>query len=42
MISEPILEGSVYMGNYHALEIVNISTVKIKMFDGMVCTIEEV
>ena len=31
---EPVLEGSVFMGNDHALEIVGIGTVKIKMFDA--------
>ena len=30
------------MCNDHALEIAGISTIKIKMFDGMICTIEEV
>ena len=30
------------MGDDHALEIVGISTIKIKMFDGMVRTIQEV
>ncbi|KAH9745518.1 hypothetical protein KPL70_004102 [Citrus sinensis] len=39
---EPILGGSVYMGNDHALEIADIGTIKIKMFDGIICTIEEV
>ena len=39
---EPILGGSVFMGNDHALEIVGIGTIKIKMHDAMVCTIQEV
>ena len=30
------------MGDDHALEIANIATVKIKMFDGIICTIHEV
>ena len=30
------------MGDDHALEIANISSIKIKMFDGAVCAIEEV
>ncbi|KAH9679836.1 hypothetical protein KPL71_026295 [Citrus sinensis] len=39
---EPISEGSVYMGNDHALEIAGIGTIKIKMFDGIIRTIGEV
>ncbi|KAH9745510.1 hypothetical protein KPL70_004098 [Citrus sinensis] len=39
---KPISEGSVYMGDDHALEIVGISTIKIKMFDGTIRTIEEI
>ena len=38
---EPILGGSVYMGDDHGLEIVGIGTIKIKMFDG-IRTIREV
>ena len=30
------------MGDDHTLEIVGIGTVKIKIFDGIICTIEEV
>ena len=30
------------MCNDHALEIVGIGTIKIKMFDGMIRTIEEI
>ena len=39
---EPISGGSVYIGNDHTLQITSIGAVKIKMFDGTVCTIEEV
>lgn len=39
---EPISGGSVHMGDDHALEIAGIGTVKIKMFDGTVRTIQEV
>ncbi|KAH9722865.1 Dipeptide epimerase [Citrus sinensis] len=33
--------GSVYMRDDHALEIVGIGTIKIKIFDGTICTIGE-
>ena len=36
---KPISGGSVHMGDDHALEIVGIGTVKIKMFDGTIRTI---
>ena len=39
---EPILRGSVYMSNDHALEIASIGTIKIKIFDGIIHTIGEV
>ena len=39
---EPILGGSVYIGNNHALEIAGIGTIEIKMFDGTIRTIGEV
>ncbi|KAH9688940.1 Integrase catalytic domain-containing protein [Citrus sinensis] len=39
---EPISGGSVYMGDDHALEIASIGTIKIKMFDGTIRTIEEI
>ena len=39
---EPISGGSVFMGDDHALEIAGIGTIKLKMFDGMVRTIQEV
>ncbi|KAH9753878.1 Integrase catalytic domain-containing protein [Citrus sinensis] len=39
---EPILGGSVYMRDDHALEIAGTGTIKIKMFDGTIRTIEEV
>ena len=39
---EPISREFVYMGNDHALEITGIGTIKIKMFDGTIRTIEEV
>jgi len=39
---EPVLEGYVSMGNDHALEIVRVGTIKIKMFYGYVCTLQGV
>ncbi|KZV18195.1 hypothetical protein F511_20144 [Dorcoceras hygrometricum] len=39
---EPVSGGSVFMGNDHALEIAGVGTIKIKMFDGTICTIQEV
>ena len=39
---EPISEGFVFMGNDHALEIAGIGTVKIKMYDGTICTMQGV
>ena len=39
---EPCSGGFVYMGNDHALEIAGIGTVKIKMYDGTIRTIQEV
>ena len=39
---EPILKGFVFMGNDHALEIAGIGTIKIKMHDDTVHTIQEV
>lgn len=39
---EPISGGSVFMGDDHALEIVSIGTIKLKMFDGTIRTITEV
>ena len=39
---EPVSEGSVYMGDNHAFEIVDISTIKIKMYDGIIRTIQGV
>jgi len=39
---EPISEGSVFMGNDQALEIVGIGAIKLKMFDGTVHTIQGV
>ena len=39
---EPISEGSVFMGNDHALEIAGIGTVKLKMYDGTIRTIQGV
>ena len=38
---EPISREFVYMGDDHALKIVGIGTIKIKIFDGTVCTIED-
>jgi hypothetical protein len=39
---EPISEGSVFMGNDHALEIADIGTIKLKMYDGSIHTISGV
>jgi hypothetical protein len=39
---EPIFEGSVFMGNDHALEIAGIGTIKLKMYDGSIHTISGV
>ena len=39
---EPVSRGLVYMGDNHALEIVGIGTIKIKMYDGIICTIQGV
>jgi hypothetical protein len=33
---EPISEGSVFIGNDHALEIAGIGTIKLKMYDGLI------
>ncbi|KAJ0084768.1 hypothetical protein Patl1_29612 [Pistacia atlantica] len=39
---KPISEGSVFMSNDHALEIVGIGTIKLKLFDGIIRTIQRV
>ena len=39
---EPVSGGSIHIGDDHALEIAGIGTIKIKMFDGTVCTFQEV
>ena len=39
---EPISEGSVFMGNDHALEIAGVGAIKLKMYDGTVRTIQGV
>ncbi|KAM7499646.1 hypothetical protein LguiA_024060 [Lonicera macranthoides] len=39
---KPISEGFVFMGNDHALEIVGISTIKSKIYNGTVRTIKEI
>ena len=39
---EPISEDSMFMGNDHALEITGIGTIKLKMYDGSICTISRV
>jgi len=39
---EPVLEGSVFMGNDHALKIVRVGAVKIKMLDGSIRTLQGV
>ena len=36
---EPISRGTMFMGDNHALEIAFISTIKFKMYDGLICTI---
>jgi len=38
--NEPVLEGFVFMENDHALKIVGVGTIKIKMFDGYVRTLQ--
>ena len=42
VLYEPVLEGSVFMGNNHALKIVGVGAVKIKMLDGSICTLQGV
>ena len=39
---ELVSRGSVYMGDNHALEIVGIGTIKIKIYDGIIRTIQRV
>jgi len=39
---EPISEGSVYMGNDHALEIAGVGTIRLKMHDGTIRKIQGV
>jgi len=39
---EPISEGLVFMGNYHALEIAGNVTIKLKTYDNLIRTISEV
>ena len=39
---EPVSEGSVFMGNDHALDIAGVGTIKLKMHDGIIRTIEGV
>ena len=39
---EPVLEGYMFMGNDHALEIVRVGTIKIKIFYGSVHTLQGV
>jgi hypothetical protein len=39
---ELISEGSVFMGDNHALEIAGIGTIKLKMYDGLIRTISGV
>jgi len=39
---EPVSEGSVFMGDNHALEIAGIGTIKLKMYDGLIRTISGV
>ena len=41
-IYELVSERSVLMGDDHALEIASVGTIKIKMFDGSICTIQGV
>jgi len=37
----PIYDGSIFMGNDHALEIVGIGTIKLKIYNGLIRTISE-
>jgi len=39
---EPVLEGSVFMGNDYVLKIVGVDIIKIKMFDSFVRTLQAV
>ena len=39
---EPISEGSVYMGNDHALEIAGVGTIRLKMHDDTIRKIQGV
>ena len=39
---EPVSKGHVFMGNDHALEIAGVGTVKIKMYDGTIRTLQGV
>jgi len=39
---EPVLEGSVFMRNDHALKIVGVGAVKIKLLDGSIRTLQGV
>jgi hypothetical protein len=36
---EPTSGGLVFMGDNHALEIAGMGTIKLKMYDGLICTI---
>lgn len=37
-----IYKGLMFMGNYHTLEIVGMSTIKLKIYGGPIYTIQEV
>jgi hypothetical protein len=39
---EPISRSTMFMGDNHTLEIVGIGTIKLKMYDGLICTISGV
>ena len=39
---EPVLEGFVFMGDDHTLEIAGVDTIKIKIFDGSIFIIQGV
>lgn len=39
---QPISKESMFVGNDYALEIVGVATIKIKMYDGTICIIQEI
>ena len=40
--SKPIPKGYVYMGDDHAVELVGAGTIKLRMYDDTICTIQDV